>query len=122
MFLVYINDLPSSVTSNVGLFADDSVIHRQIYTSNDFVLFQENLNQVGDWCDASLVQLKNEKCRNVHVTRQKKPLNYEYNIVDIPLQSVAQHKHLGVWLQSSLSWEYHIYLVLFVDELIGSWV
>ena len=59
MFLVYINDLPSSVTSNVDLFADDSVIHRQISTSNDCVLFQENLNQVGDWCDASLVQLKN---------------------------------------------------------------
>ena len=108
MFLVYITDLPSSVTSNVDLFADDSVIHRQISTSNDCVLFQENLNQVGDWCDASLVQLKNEKCRIVHVTRQKKPLNYEYNLVGIPLQSVAQHKHLGIWLQSSLSWEYHI--------------
>ena len=40
MFLVYINDLPSSVTSNVDLFADDSVIHRQISTSNDCVLFQ----------------------------------------------------------------------------------
>jgi hypothetical protein len=59
MFLVYINELPLSVTSNVNLFADDSVIHCQISTSNDFVLFQENLNQVGDWCDASLVQLKN---------------------------------------------------------------
>ena len=108
LFLVYINDLPSSVTSKVDLFADDSVIHRQISTSNDCVLFQENLNQVKDWCDASLVQLKNEKCRVVHVTRQRKPLNYEYNLDEMPLLSVAQHKHLGVWLQSSLSWQYHI--------------
>ena len=41
MFLVYINDLPSSVTSNVDLFADDSVIHRQISTSNDSSFFKK---------------------------------------------------------------------------------
>lgn len=50
IFLMYINDLPSCVNSNVELFADDSVLHRQISTSNDCIQFQESLGQVSEWC------------------------------------------------------------------------
>ena len=42
------------------------------------------------------------------MTRQKSPLIYEYSLDGISLESVDHHKHLGVWLQSSLTWEYQI--------------
>ena len=48
IFLLYINDLPSCVSSNIDLFADDSVLHRQIVTWNDGIQFQESLDQVGE--------------------------------------------------------------------------
>ena len=108
IFLMYINDLPSCVSSNIDLFADDSVLHRQIVTWNDGIQFQESLDQVGEWCNTSLVQLESEKCRILHVTRQKSPLIYEYSLDGTSLESVDHHKHLGVWLQSSLTWEYQI--------------
>ena len=34
-FLCYINDLPSSVSSDVGLFADDCLLYRPIRTKAD---------------------------------------------------------------------------------------
>ena len=108
IFLMYINDLPSCVNSNVELFADDSVLHRQISTSNDCIQFQESLGQVSEWCSNSVVQLKTEKCCILHVTRQKSPIGYEYSLDNTPLESLHKHKHLGVWLQSSLSWEHQV--------------
>ena len=50
-----------------------------IVTWNDGIQFQESLDQVGEWCNNSLGQLKSEKCRIPQVTRQKYPLIYEYS-------------------------------------------
>ena len=47
LFLLYTNDLPSSVThSTVPMFADDSKCYRQIITPQDRELVQENLNSL----------------------------------------------------------------------------
>ena len=77
---MYINGLPLSVSSNIDLFADDSVLHCQNVTWNDGIQFQESLDQVGEWCNISLVQMKTEKCRILHVTKHKSPLIYEYSL------------------------------------------
>ena len=34
--------------------------------------------------------------------------HHEYWLSNKPLSAVDHHKHLGVWLESSLSWDYHI--------------
>ena len=46
--VTYINDLPLSVSSNVKLYADDTLIYRVINTSEDTTLLQENLDAVPD--------------------------------------------------------------------------
>ena len=99
MFLIYINDLPSKVATNIDLFADDSVLHHQISTHDDSEYFQENLHQSRSGMVFYIFSSP---------LRQKRPLSYEYNLNGAPLKTVEKHRHLGVWLQSSLSWEYHI--------------
>ena len=96
LFLIYINDIPSSVSScNVDLFADDSVLHRQISSFEDCQLFQNDLVSVRQWCDASQIQLNEKKCSVLHVTRQKHPLNQDYSLDSKKLEVVNYHKHLG---------------------------
>ena len=72
LFLIYINDIPSSVSScNVDLFADDSVLHRQVSSFEDCQLFQNDLVSVRQWCDATQIQL-NEKemsCTSCYKTK-----------------------------------------------------
>jgi len=50
LFLIYINDLPEHVSNGrIRLFADDSIIYKQILTPNDVDLLQEDINSVVQW-------------------------------------------------------------------------
>ena len=66
LFLVYIKDLPSSVSCNSDLFADDTALHRQIDAVLNCEQFQEDLPSGSDWCKSWLVTLKTEKCKVLH--------------------------------------------------------
>ena len=43
LFLLYINDLPKNLTSNVRFFADDCLLYLQVKSDNDISLFQNDL-------------------------------------------------------------------------------
>ena len=50
LFLIFINDLPQSVsTATTRLFADDSVVYNQISSSADSVNLQKDLDALQDW-------------------------------------------------------------------------
>ena len=49
LFLLHINDLPSVVSSNVRLFADDCLIHRNIKNKEDQIALQKDLNLLENW-------------------------------------------------------------------------
>ena len=43
LFLVFINDMPNVVSSNIRLFADDALVYRSIHTHEDVVALQADL-------------------------------------------------------------------------------
>ena len=49
LFLLYINDISSSVKSSLRLFADDCILYREIYEVQDFWALQDDLNQLSLW-------------------------------------------------------------------------
>jgi hypothetical protein len=50
LFLVYINDLPEVVsTSTLRLFADDSLLYRQVMNQSDSNDFQKDLSALEEW-------------------------------------------------------------------------
>jgi len=51
LFVLYINDLPSSVDSDAYLFADDTKIFRIINNSRDPEILQEDLKQIEKWSE-----------------------------------------------------------------------
>ena len=53
------------------------------------------------------VTLNPEKCKTLHVTKSKCPLVYQYVINENNLSAVDKHKHLGIWIESSLRWDAH---------------
>ena len=51
LFLIFINDLPSSVSSTTRLFADNCLMYRRIKTPEDQVILQGDLNNLQQWED-----------------------------------------------------------------------
>ena len=50
LFLLHVNDLPSSVkTSQVAMFADDTELFKEIHTTNDAEQLQDDINNLETW-------------------------------------------------------------------------
>ena len=43
LFLIYVNDIESQITSSIRLFSDDSVLYRPIYSQSDSLSSQEDI-------------------------------------------------------------------------------
>ena len=49
LFLMYINDIADNINSTIRLFADDSVVYRQINSPDDHRILQEDLQKLVEW-------------------------------------------------------------------------
>ena len=45
LFLVYINDMPMTVESNIALFADDAYLYKTVKSQQDTISLQNDINQ-----------------------------------------------------------------------------
>ena len=61
LFLCYINDLPDQITICCRLFADDSVLYRQINTTVDSDALQKDLDALAAWEGRSGMQYHPDK-------------------------------------------------------------
>ena len=112
LFLIYINDIPkSSTVLNFHLFADDTSIfysHKNL-EQLEFILNTE-LNHVSNWLKANKLSLNVAKS-NLLLFRgrnstQANDIQVSINYEVIEMKKYA--KYLGVYMDSKLTWEYHI--------------
>ena len=113
LFLIYINDLPNGIKSNIKLFADDATIYIDFDNPDQAA---ESLN--GDllylktWADQWLVKFSPAKTKSMTLAfkKQNNPPQLVFN--DVNLDDVTDHKHLGITLSSNLNWSLHIKTIL----------
>ena len=107
LFIIYINDLPSSVTCNAEIFADDSVIYRRIVNSTDYFQLQQDIDNVSNWSKNWQLKSRTDKCKVLHVSRKRSPILFDYCQEKSVVPKVSVHKHLGIWLEETPSWDNH---------------
>ena len=108
LFLVYINDLPSTTDSEVRLFADDTIIYREVKSERDCRALQEDLIKLESWEKDWQMEFHPDKCNVMHITRKRKPISFTYMLHGQPLKDVTQAKYLGVTLSNDLKWNHHV--------------
>lgn len=119
LFLIYINDLPSLISSNVHLFADDCVIFREITADNDSYSLQSDLTSVSNWCKEWLMELNVTKCKVMRVSRTTSCMPIYY-LNNTPLEIVSSYKYLGVHITNNLTWTKHIeYIINKANRMLG---
>ena len=118
LFLIYVNDIyKSSDKLQFYLFADDTNL---VYADKDLKTLESILNcellKVYDWLNSNKLSLNRKKTHFVIFRPYQKQLDYtvDLKIFDtdsnayIPMERKDYVKYLGVLMDSSLTWKYHI--------------
>ena len=108
LFLIYINDLPSRVSSVSRLFADDTLLHNKIKENTDRLKLQEDLANLESWESEWEMKFHPDKCNVLPISRSRKTPEVKYTLHEQNLEQVTETKYLGVTIQSNLEWNKHI--------------
>ena len=105
LFITYINDIVCNLNSKIKLFADDAVMYREIWSSQDEVTFQNDIDSITDWAKTWQMSLNFDKCNVMSITRSNSESTISYQMSSVPLGIVSCHKYLGIFIQDDLQWD-----------------
>ena len=106
LFLIYINDLPTAVSCQVSLYADDTLLYQEVTSENDVRTFQSNIDAVHKWSKRWHMPFNETKCQAMSFGGDD--LKPPYRLGDVLLTWVSETKYLGVTIQSDLKFDKHI--------------
>ena len=81
LFVLYINDLSSVVSSKVRLFADDCLIYRNIKNKEDQIALQKDLNLLENWGNTWGMRFNTDKCNIMRVSRTRDLKLFNYSLI-----------------------------------------
>jgi len=103
LFLLYVNDLPKWITTNIRMFADDTKLWRKIKTGCDSQQLQNDLDSLIKWSTIWQLKFNPNKCNVMHVGHE---VDTRYFITDgdsrVELVTVEEEKDLGVHFSKDL--------------------
>ena len=102
-FLLYINDITNQFQSNVRLFADDSIVYREIRSPEDHQILQTDIQMLTDWSKKWQMNFNTSKCHLLTITHKPKPSEFTYTISNQPISRVNSQPYLGVTIDAKLS-------------------
>ena len=100
LFLIYINDLDDSITSNVLKFVDDTKLFRKVNTDGDKQHLQNDLDRLMKWSEKWQMMFNFGKCKCLHTGHGN--LNVNYKMGDTVLGTTLKEKDLGVRISADM--------------------
>ena len=85
LFALYINELPSLVSSQLLMFADDIKLYRRIRSSIDCRILQTDINILLDWSNHWLLSFNTSECKVFHIGNTPYIGNYHLNGTQLEL-------------------------------------
>jgi hypothetical protein len=110
--LLFINDIQDDISSNIRLFADDSIVYREIHSQSDHQILQKDLEVLAKWSSDWLMDFNISKCANLSISRKKSPSHFQYSIHGQLLKNVDQHDYLGITIAKDLRWNSHCHATI----------
>ena len=109
LFLLYVNDIPHTVSSSIKLFADDAKLYGKACNESDCRNIQSDLNKLSAWSRDWLLCFNAKKCT---VLRIKQCITFDYTLNGVPLSYVTDQKDLGIIVSNSLKPASHIHKII----------
>lgn len=108
LFLLYINDLPSSIPVNIRLYADDCVLYQTINSPKDHILLNDSFDYFCQWCKTWQMTINFKKSVYMSFCRRLFPSTFSYAFNGCALERVSEYKYLGLYFTNNMSWSHHI--------------
>ena len=120
LFLIYINDIEYGIESNIKLFADDTSLSLALEDPNTRVeVLNRDLARISHWGNKWKVKFNANKTDVVNYTRSQR-ISHQVTFCNSLIGNTANHKHLGLVLQSDGKWTEHVaYLTNKINPLIS---
>lgn len=114
MFIIFMNDLPLCVDSELDMYADDSTLHAAAKTLEELEeILSKDMASVQQWCRENRMVANTDKTKSMLITTQQRQarlprsdLNVVFN--DVTLENVEKEKLLGVTVDKHLTWRHHV--------------
>ena len=110
LFLIYTNDIVDNIESEILLFADDTAILEPLNQGNASIdKVNRDLQRLSDWASQWLVKFNPTKTK--YLIFSKRLVRNDYGplyLQNKELTEVSSHKHLGLVLNNTLTWNNHI--------------
>lgn len=72
LFIIYINDISTDLTSTVNIYADDTKIYRTISSPDvDIPALQSDLDRFSIWANKWQTHFNLDKCKVMRITHRK---------------------------------------------------
>ena len=108
LFVIYINDIAKSISSNILMYADDLKIFRTVSSINDCRMLQDDLQKFLCWSNCNFLPVNFDKCFIMSFTNKNIQTLYPYDLNNTILTRVDSFCDLGVTFDSKLSFVNHI--------------
>ena len=119
LFLLYINDLPDKITSQVRLFADDTAVYLTVTSKDDSHALQQDLIKLEHWEKTWEMHFNPSKCQVMHICKSPNPIKTQYVLHGQVLEAVEHAKYLGLDIGNKLSWNNHIHVTTKANKTLG---
>ena len=101
LFLIYINDLPDGIMSNIYMYADDTKLYREIKSPEDHQILQNDLTKLCVWSKKWLLKFHPKKCSCLSTGKKKSLCEYVLLLSSHVIEQV-------VTIDSNLTFNEHI--------------
>ncbi len=110
LFLVYINDVTHDIDSDIFLFADDTSIFKSGKDNKVSAnIINSDLNKIALWAKKWKITINPSKTVSMLFSKKSNPdRNFIVKLDNDIIKLSNEHKHLGLWLSSNVSWKKHI--------------
>ena len=108
LFLLYMNDLPESLQSQVRLCADGTAVYLTVQGQAGSKKLQKDLDVLQEWEKEWDMEFNQSKCQVGHITRSKRPIQTSYSMHGQVLDSVDSARYVGVDIASDLNFTKHV--------------
>ena len=102
-------NISTDIKSEIRLFADDCVCHREIKNEDDTMKLQRDIDRLGCWARKWGMRFQPVKCNLMQLTRKQiKNIHASNTLEGTVLENVESIKHFRVTSKNDFRWNAHV--------------